>query len=182
MGKIKYLVVVIFVTVFSFSFSLLSLGDTITKSSMEKTVNDFYSVYLTMRPSGLPSDNEQQKLNPYFADSLQKLFQRARNTEDKYMVENKDTPPLVEGDIFTSLFEGATSFKLLSCKTKENVCFVEFQYSEKRQPSPTIWNDKVYLIKSAQVWRIDNIEYLGNWQFMHKGKLRELLNQVIKNN
>jgi hypothetical protein len=38
----------------------------------------------------------------------------------------------------------------------------------------------VFLVKGASGWAIDDIEYMGDWQFMHKGRLRDLLAQVIK--
>jgi hypothetical protein len=30
-------------------------------------------------------------------------------------------------------------------------------------------------------WVVDDIEFGGNWQFMHKGHLRELLRRIIHN-
>ena len=42
------------------------------------------------------------------------------------------------------------------------------------------WQDKVYLVKSPQGWVVDDIEFLGDWPFMHKGRLQALLKKVIE--
>jgi hypothetical protein len=148
---------------------------------MKKTVDAFYNVYLTVRPSGVPSEKEQQKLKLYLSASLGKLLKGAAMAERKYSRTTKgEVPPLVEGDLFTSLFEGASAFTVLSCDSRTLSCLVEFSYLDPENKSSTTWKDKAYLIKDSRGWRVDDIEFLGNWQFMHKGRLKELLKQVIE--
>jgi hypothetical protein len=149
---------------------------------MEETVNSFYNVYLAVHPSGVPSGKELQQFNPYISSSLAKLLQEADQAEQKYNKTTKgEVPPLFEGDLFTSLFEGATSYKVLSCDANTSSCIVKFNYSERKKGSPpVIWKDKVYLVKDSRGWLVDDIEFLGNWEFMHKGRLQGLLKDVIK--
>lgn len=147
---------------------------------MKDSVNAFYTIYLSERPSGVPSEQEQQKFNPYLSAPLGKLLKEAARAEQQYYQATKgESPPLVEGDLFTSLFEGATSFKTLSCDSRTGSCIVEFRYVDPKEKAPTIWKDKVYLIKGHQGWVVDDIEFLGTWEFMHKGRLQDLLKQVI---
>ena len=87
---------------------------------------------------------------------------------------------MVEGDLFTSLFEGASAFTVLSCDSRTGSCLVELSYLDPESKAPTTWQDKVYLVKDSPGWLVDDIEFLGNWQFMHKGRLKELLKQVIE--
>ncbi len=148
---------------------------------MKEAVNSFYSVYLAIHSSGVPSEKELQKFKPYVSASLEKFLQEARQAEQKYHTTTKgEAPPLVEGDLFTSLFEGATSYKVLSCDANTSSCLVEFNYNEKKSSSPVIWKDTVCLVENSRGWLVDDIEFLGDWQFMHKGRLQGLLKDVIK--
>jgi hypothetical protein len=87
---------------------------------------------------------------------------------------------MVEGDLFTSLFEGASAFKIVSCKDedKKSACVVQFSHRDADQKM-TSCQDRVYMIREPRGWVIDDIEYLGDWQFMHKGRLKTLLQDVI---
>jgi len=148
---------------------------------MKEAVNSFYNVYLAVHPSDVPSENELQKFKPYISVSLGKVLKEANQAEQKYHKTTKgEVPPLVGGDLFTSLFEGANSYKVLSCDAKTSSCMVQLNYSEQNNSSPVIWKDAVHLTQESQGWRIDDIEFLGTWEFMHKGRLRDLLRSVIK--
>lgn len=149
---------------------------------MKEVVSSFYNVYLAVHPSGVPSQKELQQFKPYVSASLGKLLEETEQAGQKYHKTTKDeVPPLVEGDLFTSLFEGATSYKVLSCDAKTLSCMVEFSYVEPTKgPSAITWKDKVYLVKDSRGWLVDDIEFLGDWEFMHKGRLQDLLKDVIK--
>jgi hypothetical protein len=145
---------------------------------------EFYRVYLETRPSGVPHGKTLAKLNPVISSSLAELLQRAGAAERRYakVTQNK-VPPLAEGDLFTSLFEGAQSFVVRECHrgtTGGAACTVELQYAGTAGKTPTRWTDKIYLVRSNRRWVVDDIEYGGDWQFMHKGRLRELLRRVIR--
>lgn len=148
---------------------------------MTKVVNAFYDTYLTVKSSGVPSGKEQRKFKPFLSASLAKLLNEAARAEEKYhRVTKGEVPPLVEGDLFTSLFEGATAYKVLSCEVATGSCLVELSYVEAVNGPPIKWKDKAYLVRNSRGWLINDIEYLGEWQFMHKGRLQELLKQVVK--
>jgi hypothetical protein len=148
---------------------------------MIKVVNAFYNTYMTVKPSGVSTVKEQRRFKPYFSATLVKRLNEAAQAEEKYHRSTKgEVPPLVEGDLFTSLFEGATAFKVLTCETGTRACLVELSYIEATNGSPTRWKDKVYLIRNSRSWLINDIEYLGEWQFMHKGRLQDLLKEVVK--
>ena len=88
----------------------------------------------------------------------------------------------MEGDVFSSLFEGGTGFAVQNCETKGEgaTCTIGFTRDNPDGKTPTRWQDRVYLVHEARGWKIDDIEYLGDWQFMHKGRLKDLLKQVIE--
>jgi hypothetical protein len=146
---------------------------------MKETVNSFYTVYLSIHSSGVPTEKEFQKLKPYISASLAKLLVQAGRAEQRYRKTTKgEVPPLAEGDLFTSLFEGATAHQVLSCDAMMSACMMKFCYSG-NSSSPVVWNDRVYLTEEPKGWRIDDVEFLGTWEFMHKGRLRDVLKDVI---
>ena len=153
------------------------------KGAPDQTVNKFYGVYLKLHSFGVPDERERAQYSPYISTELSELLKRADEAEQKHGAATKgEEPPLVEGDLFTSLFEGAGSYRVTSCESNDAnaLCTVEFTYINPGDKSEVKWKDKVYLAKSSRGWAVDDIEYLGEWQFMHKGRLKDLLKEVIE--
>ncbi len=149
----------------------------------DQTVNKLYSIYLKLHSFGIPNEQEQAQYSPYLSPELAELLKRADESERKHQIATKgEEPPMVEGDLFTSLFEGASSYTIASCESSDEhgFCIVEFKYLNPGDKSEVKWKDKVYLVKSNRGWAVDDIEYLGEWQFMHKGRLKNLLKEVIE--
>ena len=149
----------------------------------DQTVNKFYSIYLKLHSFGIPNEQEQAQYSPHISPELSEVLKRANEAEKKHEAATKgEEPPMVEGDLFTSLFEGASSFTIASCENDDVTafCIVEFKYLNPGDKSEVKWKDKVYLVKSNRGWAVDDIEYLGDWQFMHKGRLKNLLKEVIE--
>ncbi len=171
-------VVVLFALVFAIA-ALAAEGN----RDIQQAANGFYKTYLKVQPSGVPKENEQQQFRPYITDSLSRLLKQADQAERRYArVTKGEAPPLLEGDLFTSLFEGAAAFRVLSCDAKASAgsCWVELTYVDPGDRSSFKWKDKAHLVKGARGWLVDDIEFLGDWQFMHKGHLKDLLTRVIK--
>ncbi len=116
-----------------------------------------------------------------FAWTIKTLLKKAARAEKEYAARTKgEVPPLAGGDLFTSLFEGATAFRVISCDASTGSCLVEFSHAETgKGPKPFKWKDRIRLVRGRNGWLVDDIEYLGNWQFMHKGQLKKLLEQII---
>ena len=167
------------------AFSVLGNGvNADTDTELRHATAAFYRVYLEVHPSGVPHSRARVKFVPVISRTLAKLLERADAAERNYAkVTKKQLPPLVEGDLFTSLFEGAQSFAVQECHrgaTGSAACTIDLQYADAAGKAPTRWTDKVFLIKQDRRWVVEDIEYGGEWQFMHKGRLRELLRRVIR--
>ncbi len=52
--------------------------------------------------------------------------------------------------------------------------------SYSRDKSTQEWKGKVLVVKEAAGRRMSDVEYGGNREFMHTGRMQELLRQVIK--
>jgi hypothetical protein len=141
--------------------------------------NGFYAVYSGFHPSdGIPNDAARARYAPVISPALEKLLMEAAAAEQRFAKENKDSPPLIEGDLFSSLFEGATSYSVKSCNVTSASCAVDLTYDDKAA-KPVHWTDTLHLIATPQGWRVDDISYGGNWDFANKGRLTETLRMVI---
>jgi hypothetical protein len=147
---------------------------------MAAAANGFYGVYRTFHPSdGIPSAVDRAKYAPFLSPALDTLLSEAEEAETRFSKANKDSPPLLEGDLFASMFEGATSVQVGTCSgdSAKGRCSVKLEYDD-RTAKPTIWNDTVLLVNTPTGWRVDDIIYGGSWAFGNKGRLTELLKQT----
>ena len=146
-------------------------------------VQKFYKVYLEVKTFGVPTEKDRARFAPFLSGQLQELLEGAAAAERSYAkVTRGKVPPLVEGDLFTSMFEGANGFRVVSCQMQggQGVCLVELTSNDPGYKSPFRWQDRVYLVKGPQGWVVDDLEFLGNWQFMYKGRLQTRLKGVIE--
>ena len=115
-------------------------------------------------------------------NGLDNALADADAAEGRYAKRTKgEVPPLVQGDIFTSMFEGATDFALGPCEIKGDaaLCSVNLAYGRQRMESESKWTDQVYLVRENGAWRVDDVGYGGKWDFARRGRLRESLKAVV---
>ena len=149
--------------------------------SPAKAAEGFYAVYSTFHPSdGIPDAAGRAKYAPFLSPFLDKLLADGNAAEIRFNKANKNSPPLIEGDLFTSMFEGATSYKIGACKVSaaQASCVVDLVYDDKKD-TPMRWTDTITLTKTKADWRVNDILYGGNWEYANKGKLSATLRQVI---
>jgi hypothetical protein len=147
------------------------------------TVTGLYDTYIKLKTRGIPTAKDLAEYKPYITPELAALLKSADDAEIKYKEETKgEVPPLVEGDIFTSLFEGADSFKVLSCEEKgeKASCSLEFKNTNPGDGKTFTWKDGVMLVKGKSGWLVSDVEYKGGWDFAVKGNLTGMLKGVIK--
>jgi len=140
----------------------------------------FYGVYQTFHPSdGIPSAADRSRYAPFLSPSLESLLSAAEAAQARFSKVNKDSPPLVEGDLFTSMFEGATLVEVGTCTgdSTKGRCSVRLEHDDKSTKATT-WNDTIFLVNTPAGWRVDDIAYGGSWVFGNKGRLTELLKQT----
>jgi hypothetical protein len=154
-------------------------------SDMAKTVEGFYAAYATFHPSdGIPDAKGRAKYAPYISPRLEKLLADGDAAEDRFAKANKDSPPLIEGDLFTSNFEGATSYRVTACRGDANkaTCSAALTYDDRSanpKDKPIAWIDTVYLTATPGGWRVDDIGYGATWAFGNKGKMSDTLKSAI---
>ncbi len=163
---------------------LLALSGCNSGSSDEQrqaeVVSQFYRIHLHNNAPGLPSEEELKQFKPLLSHSLHALLTQAETAEVRYhAVAGPHAAPLLEGDLFTSLYEGATSFAVQSCDSDEarSACQVALRYQ--KDGADESWNDKILLVREEQQWRIDDIEFIGNDQSSQREYLTDTLADAI---
>jgi len=142
----------------------------------------FYNHYFKLKVSGIPDAKARHRLDDVITPELSDALGKADDAEAFYAHEtNHEVPPVFEGDPFTSLFEGATSYTLDDCDINGPAasCHIDLTYSDRASDGVTRWRDTLILTKLDGLgWRIDDIEYGGTWAFGNKGRLTTLLKDV----
>lgn len=149
-----------------------------------EVIGTFYRIHIKNNAPGLPSAEELRQFQPLVSRALYQLLTQAEAADTRYhAVAGTQAPPIVEGDLFTSLYEGASSFSVASCDSDDTdglraSCQVAFKYA--RDGASEAWNDKVLLVREDQQWRIDDIEFIGNDQSSQREYLSDTLADAIK--
>ena len=152
-------------------------------STPQATANAFYARYLKYKVMGVPNNEMRANFADVITPALEKALARANTAEMNYAAAtHNEVPPLLEGDPFSSLFEGATGYTLKGCTVNGTTarCDVAMIYKDKLQEMTTNWTDTLVLVESADLgWRVDDIVYGGEWAFGNKGQLTKVLNDVV---
>lgn len=142
-------------------------------------VRDFYSVYAKLSPGGLPRGRDLAALRPFMSTRLYRLIVAAVRYDTEYARRHPDEkPPFVDGDFFSSNFEGATRFTIGAAKKQRSAFRVSilFEYADPRAPDkPHRWDDAVIVVKERGRFVVDDVEFLGDWQFGNRGRLSRIL-------
>jgi len=159
-------------------------GTTDDSRHQEQVISGFYQQHIKSHHPGIPGEDELKQLQPFLSQALFVLLSKAADAEAKYHAATETPqPPLVDGDLFSSLFEGATALSVDSCEDNSNrsACLVHFRYipSEGDNKGNESWHDKLLLVKENQQWRIDDIEFLGSGQSSQREYLTDTLNSII---
>ncbi|HEY8697340.1 MAG TPA: hypothetical protein VIM02_06965 [Rhizomicrobium sp.] len=155
-------------------------------SDMAKVVGGFYQVHQASSQDGIPDATQRAKYEPYISPELDKLLAEGNAAESRYAAANKDSPPVVEGDLFSPNFEGVTRFAIGACATDATGghCAAMLTYDDGKhgaKDKPLDWTDTVKLAKTPSGWRVDDIAYGGSWDFGNHGTLKAILQDAISN-
>lgn len=126
-----------------------------TKSNgITKVVNTFYKYY-----KGKYVGADKGMLSASLAALIDKALEKEAASAEKIRAsKSTDKPDMIEGDIFTSLNEGYTGFKIGETKIEGEKATVTVEFTNKNYNNTT-WKDDVVLIKENGAWKIDNVNY-----------------------
>jgi hypothetical protein len=145
--------------------------------AMTAAVNNFYTLATAkgLSSTGIPSAAARVRLAPLVTPRLSQALAAAANAEARFMAKNKDSPPLIEGDIFSSLFEGPTQWKAGACSGDAMTarCSVALTRQDQGQ-KPVNWTDTLVLSNQGG-WKVDDIVYDAGFAFGNTGTLSQML-------
>ena len=146
-------------------------------SSSQTFADRFYRTLTDLKIRGLPSDSQLKTLSPFLSPELITLFENARRDQSRFLRSNPgDKPPWIEGDVFSSLFEGFTSYKIGNPQDHDEGLAVpiKLEYGPKK-PKEVRWTDLLILDRTSGEWKVANIIFKGKWEFKSGSSLKKNL-------
>lgn len=136
----------------------------------------FYRELVVLDPRGLPSTDDVQALGPLLSSGMRESIARARGRQQAEIdARPDDKPSFVEGSLFTSLFEGPTAvLSVTADATSPTRVRIALEHAPASQDA-TRWTDRALMRCEGGRWRVDDIEFGGDWDFAAQGRLREAL-------
>ena len=152
-------------------------------------INAFYAVYNGQRAQGggIPDATGRLRYSPVLSRRLNKQLTDAAAAQARLSAKVKNAvPPMLEGDIFSSLFEGATAWKVGTCQgdAKTAHCPVALSYAPPPLPGrkaekPANWTDTLLVVNTPQGWKVDDVVYDAGFAFGNTGRLSGMLTMVL---
>lgn len=148
-------------------------------------LDSFLDFYFHGYRTGLPDASERAafaaKASPAFNAALE---QAARAERCAYARHQGTEPPLIQGDVFSSLFEkanGVQSIAAARADAEHAEYKVGFEYRMPGAAKPEVeWQDTVQLIRAGNAWLVDDVIRGGNWDFGAKGSVKSQLLAVAE--
>jgi hypothetical protein len=151
--------------------------------------NAFYAVYGPQvgKGGGIPDAATRQRFSAVLSPRLNRQLADAAAAQARLTARVKNAvPPMLEGDIFSSLFEGASAWKVGACQGDGNnarcpvtLTHVSPAVAGRAPAKPAQWNDTVLLTNGPQGWKVDDVIYDAGFAFGNTGRLSSMLRMVI---
>ncbi len=120
----------------------------------EKTVRDFYTNY---KPGDYWTVDKSFLTKDLVAKVEAAALKQSQDAERLKAKGSTDKPLMIEGDVYTSLYEGATQHEIIKTTGETGRTKVEVQF--KNSFYNHAWTDTVLLIKEGNKWKIDDVLY-----------------------
>lgn len=138
------------------SVCLLFIGCSENKN-ISDCVNGFYAKHLTKNDY---RESDKSKLSSELIQLIEKAKVKEKEEAEKLKTANStDKPLLIEGDIFTSNYEGATACEISRINETGNNAIATMSFKNSQAQPALEWNDDIHLLKEGDTWKIDNIVY-----------------------
>ena len=154
---------------FAVLFVVLFAKGCVSTAPSSAVVSDFYTAHIANRPAGLPEGAALDRLRPFLSAHLETLIDDALAFQKEFIRTHStdEKPPFIDGDHFTSLFEGPSSFEILG--TDGPNVRVRFRLEN------TQWEDVVVVTREHGRYVIDDVIFGGAGEFNPGGRLSETL-------
>lgn len=153
--------------------SHLLAADSATPKEVSKL---FYDKLRLLKVRGLPVGDDWAQIKPLVTDKMTAAIESAQKEQADFIKKHPgEKPPWIEGDLFSSLFEGSTSHEVVTEKIHGNEAEVSVLFTYEYNGQKTTWNDTLILQKTNNSWLVADLKYAGDWDFASKGTLLQSL-------
>ena len=136
-----------------FSLSIFLMIVSCKNSSPETVIEDFYKKHILIYDF---RKADSAYLSPEISQLIQEVILKENKSADELKsIGSTDKPDLIEGDIFTSNYEGAKSFKIFSSELNENTAIVKVEFTHQDLK----WVDEIVLVQVNNKWLITDVKY-----------------------
>lgn len=146
-------------------------------------VDSLYRARHPFQGSGAPTSADLAVMRPWLSTELATLLQQADSVRSAESAAHPDEkPPFVEGDLFSSLFEGPEMFatrdnEVAGSASTGFMVPIHFTFSD--HTTAQKWADTVLVIPENGKFVVSDVRYGGNWDFANKGSLLENLRSSL---
>jgi hypothetical protein len=157
----------------------------------------FYDVYAVQHKNGtgIPDATGRLRYSGVLSPNLNRLLNQAAAAQARTAARVKAAGPkaavmpMFQGDIFTSLFEGADSWQIGACTGDDKTarCPVALTHVDppvkgKPAPKPANWHDVLLVVHTPAGWKVDDVIYDAGYAFGNTGRLTDMLKMVVASN
>jgi hypothetical protein len=167
----------ILITLLCFSsYSPIDLGAGDIPADPKEAAEVFYTELRRLGLHSLPTVEGWAPLAPRATEELSSAITRAQKEQAEFKKKSPDEkPPWVDGDLFSSLFEGPQTSIVGPATVTGDSAEVAVTCTRTEGGDTIQWTDFLILKKTAKGWLIDDLRYGGKWDFAATGTLRQSL-------
>jgi hypothetical protein len=133
-------------------------------ASPEGTVSEFYTWRVRQVSMAMPSEQQLAELRPYVSNELYGLLSQASAQARKAKPKPNRKRTFIDGDLFSSLSNGPTSFHPGEAERKsENDVVIPVRLTAAQQLPAVHWVDRVRLIREEDRYVIADVHYANHW-------------------
>jgi hypothetical protein len=155
---------------FLFAASLLATSAAFAVDEAKQAATDFYRSYRELRDNGgltgIPNEAQLKRLAPLLAPELRNLLGAASREQQRCVKQfPDDKPPWIEGDIFSSNFEGFTGVVAQASKLSSTGRSVVLRFTYVEGRHRVRWTDTLILVSDSGKWLVQDIYYHAKFAF-----------------
>lgn len=130
------------------------------RSSPSDVVVQFYTMRDAVGMQGAPSERELAALRPFIADTLAGRLAYADTLRRTGTIPASDSASLiVRGDLFSSLFEGPSTFRVMPSTPVGEQVVVPVECTSERVRPAVRWTDTVTVVSQGGRYVVQNIHF-----------------------
>jgi hypothetical protein len=138
--------------------------------------SDFYQMHMQMSARGLPGAGSSNAYAAFLCPGLASALADAGARQQQFVQAHpQEKPPLVDGDLFTSLFEGADSATALEASAAGDGADVRVALARGQGSEAIRWQDTVRVERDQGIWCVADIAYGGSGEAAREGRLSDRL-------